>query len=64
MNIEPKQAAASLLAAHTDKRSPTRFARDWGIDGLADAYAVASEAIVENMLAKDAEDGIAAFLGR
>jgi len=31
---------------------------------LADAYAVASEAIVENMLAKDAEDGIAAFLGR
>ena len=48
MNIEPKQAAANLLAAHTDKRSPTRFAREWGIDGLADAYAVQA-ALVEQM---------------
>jgi 2-keto-4-pentenoate hydratase len=48
MNVDPRQAATNLLAAHNEKRSPTRFAREWGIDGLADAYAVQA-ALVEQM---------------
>ena len=31
---------------------------------LADAYRYASEVMVENMLARDAEEGIGAFLGK
>jgi hypothetical protein len=32
--------------------------------GLADAYRYASNVMVENMLARDAEEGIGAFLDR
>ena len=32
--------------------------------GLADAYAYTAEVMVENMLARDAEEGIGAFLGK
>jgi 2-keto-4-pentenoate hydratase len=49
MNIDPRQAAANLLIAHNEKRSPTRFAREWEFDGLADAYAVQA-ALVEQMI--------------
>ena len=49
MNIDAKQAAAHLLTAHLEKRSPTRFAREWDMNGLDDAYAVQS-ALVEQML--------------
>jgi 2-keto-4-pentenoate hydratase len=49
MNIDPRQAAAELLNAHLEKRSPTRFARDWEMNGLDDAYAVQG-ALVEQML--------------
>jgi len=49
MNIDRKQAAAQLLTAHQEKRSPTRFAGDWEMNGLDDAYAIQS-ALVEQML--------------
>jgi 2-keto-4-pentenoate hydratase len=49
MNLEYKQAAAHLLAAHLEMRSPTRFAGEWEMNGLADAYAVQA-ALVEQML--------------
>ena len=49
MNIDPSQAAAELLNAHLEKRSPTRFAREWEMNGLDDAYAV-QRALVEQML--------------
>jgi enoyl-CoA hydratase/carnithine racemase len=32
--------------------------------GLADAYAYASNTMVENMLARDAEEGIGAFIDK
>src|SRR5215472_16389108 len=48
MNIDYRQAAAHLLAAHLEKRSPTRFAREWQMSGLDDAYAVQA-ALVEQM---------------
>jgi enoyl-CoA hydratase/carnithine racemase len=39
------------------------FYEQVGLD-LADAYDVTSRAIVENMLAHDAEEGISAFFGK
>ena len=53
-------AAKSPLAVRLGKQS---FYAQAGLD-LADAYDVASRAIVENMLAHDAEEGISAFFGK
>lgn len=53
-------AAKSPLAVRLGKQS---FNRQAGLD-LAGAYEVATRAIVENMLAHDAEEGIAAFIGK
>src|SRR5690242_14137892 len=49
MNLDYKRAAEQLLTAHLEKRSPTRFARDWEMNGLEDAYQVQA-ALVEQML--------------
>src|SRR5689334_22713300 len=49
MNIDRKRAASELLIAHLEKRSPTRFAQQWDMRGLDDAYAVQGE-LVEQML--------------
>ena len=63
-------AAVDQCAATIAGKSPAALAlgkaavrRQMGMT-LADAYAVASQAIVENMLMQDAKDGIAAFFGR
>jgi enoyl-CoA hydratase/carnithine racemase len=53
-------AAKSPLALRIGKES---FYEQVGMN-LADAYEHASRAIVENMLARDAEEGIAAFFGK
>jgi len=53
-------AGKSPLALKLGKQS---FYRQAGLE-LADAYDVASRAIVENMLAHDAEEGISAFFGK
>lgn len=53
-------AKKSPLAVRLGKKS---FYEQVGLD-LADAYDVASRAIVENMLAHDAEEGISAFFGK
>lgn len=53
-------AAKSPLAVRLGKQS---FYRQAGLE-LVDAYDVASRAIVENMLAHDAEEGISAFFGK
>jgi 2-keto-4-pentenoate hydratase len=49
MNLDYQHAAAQLLAAHLEKRSPTRFAGEWAMNGLDDAYRVQA-ALVEQML--------------
>src|SRR5690349_14400195 len=49
MNIDRKRAASELLIAHLERRSPTRFAQQWDMRGLGDAYAVQAE-LVEQML--------------
>jgi len=53
-------AKKSPLAVRMGKKS---FYEQVGLD-LADAYDVTSRAIVENMLAHDAEEGISAFFGK
>jgi enoyl-CoA hydratase/carnithine racemase len=57
MGIADKIAAKSLLAVKLGKKA----VREQSGLALADAYACASRAIVENMLAPDAEEGISAF---
>jgi 2-keto-4-pentenoate hydratase len=48
MNIDRSRAASELLIAHLEKRSPTRFAAQWDMRGLDDAYGVQA-ALVEQM---------------
>jgi len=60
MAIAEKIAAKSPFAIRLGKKA----VREQAGMGLADAYASASRAIVENMLDSDAEEGIAAFFGK
>jgi enoyl-CoA hydratase/carnithine racemase len=63
-------AAVMALAAHIAGKSPLTVAigkeafYHQAELSLQDAYAYASEVMVRNMLARDAEEGIDAFLGR
>ena len=58
MALAQKIAAKSSLTLATGKRA---FYQQKEMD-LADAYIYAAEVMVENMLARDAEEGIAAFI--
>ncbi len=58
MALAGKIAAKSSLTVATGKRA---FYQQKEMD-LADAYIYAAEVMVENMLARDAEEGIAAFI--
>ena len=58
MELAGKIAAKSSLTVATGKRA---FYQQIEM-GLADAYTYAAELMVENMLARDAEEGIAAFV--
>jgi enoyl-CoA hydratase/carnithine racemase len=58
MALAQKIAAKSSLTVATGKRA---FYQQKEMD-LADAYIYAAEVMVENMLARDAEEGIAAFI--
>jgi enoyl-CoA hydratase/carnithine racemase len=60
MALAKKIAAKSSLTVATGKRA---FYQQKEMD-LAAAYNYASEIMVENMLARDAEEGIAAFIGK
>jgi enoyl-CoA hydratase/carnithine racemase len=53
-------AAKSPTAVRMGKKG---FYEQAGL-GLAEAYQSASSVMVENMLARDAEEGIAAFIGK
>jgi enoyl-CoA hydratase/carnithine racemase len=57
MALAAKIAAKSPYAIRLGKKA----VREQAGMGLADAYACASQAIVQNMLDSDAEEGIAAF---
>jgi enoyl-CoA hydratase/carnithine racemase len=57
-------AIARKIAAkstHTVRTGKTAFYRQADM-GLAEAYAYASEVMTENMMARDAEEGICAFI--
>ena len=58
MSVARKIAAKSSMTLATGKRA---FYQQRQMD-LADAYAYASDVMVENMLARDAEEGIGAFI--
>jgi enoyl-CoA hydratase/carnithine racemase len=58
LNLAQKVA---LKSAHTVKLGKTAFYRQAEM-GLADAYRYASEVMTENMMARDAEEGIGAFI--
>jgi enoyl-CoA hydratase/carnithine racemase len=58
--IELAQKVA-LKSAHTVKLGKTAFYRQAEMS-LADAYAYAAEVMTENMMARDAEEGICAFI--
>jgi enoyl-CoA hydratase/carnithine racemase len=63
---EEAMALARLIAAKsalTVKIGKEAFYRQLEM-GLADAYAYASQSMVENMLARDAEEGIGAFIDK
>jgi 2-keto-4-pentenoate hydratase len=47
MNIGYEEAARELLTAHREKRSPTRFAGQWQMNGLDDAYAVQAALVAQ-----------------
>jgi enoyl-CoA hydratase/carnithine racemase len=51
----------ALKSAHTVKLGKTAFYRQAEMS-LADAYAYAAEVMTENMMARDAEEGICAFI--
>jgi enoyl-CoA hydratase/carnithine racemase len=51
----------ALKSAHTVKLGKTAFYRQAEMS-LADAYAYAAEVMTENMMARDAEEGIGAFI--
>jgi enoyl-CoA hydratase/carnithine racemase len=51
----------ALKSAHTVKLGKTAFYRQVEM-GLAEAYRYASEVMTENMMARDAEEGIGAFI--
>jgi enoyl-CoA hydratase/carnithine racemase len=51
----------ALKSAHTVKIGKTAFYRQAEMN-LADAYKFASEVMIENMMARDAEEGICAFI--
>jgi len=59
-SLAARIASRSALAVQLGKRS---FHRQAGLP-LAEAYEVAAAAMVENLLAEDAAEGIGAFLGR
>ena len=58
LNLAQKVA---LKSAYTVKLGKTAFYRQAEM-GLADAYSYASEIMTENMMARDAEEGIGAFI--
>jgi enoyl-CoA hydratase/carnithine racemase len=64
---EEREAALSLAetvaskSSHTLKVGKEAFYRQIEM-GLAEAYAYASEVMTENMMARDAEEGICAFI--
>jgi enoyl-CoA hydratase/carnithine racemase len=58
LKLAEKIAAKSTLTVKTGKEAFYRQAEM----PLADAYKYASEVMVENMLARDAEEGISAFI--
>ncbi|HEU5017614.1 MAG TPA: enoyl-CoA hydratase [Pseudolabrys sp.] len=66
---EEREAALALArtvaskSAHTLKIGKEAFYRQLEM-GLADAYAYASEVMTENMMARDAEEGICAFIDK
>jgi enoyl-CoA hydratase/carnithine racemase len=64
--LDEAMAFAKKIAAkstHTVKIGKQAFYRQLEMT-LADAYRYASEVMVENMLARDAEEGIGAFIGK
>ena len=60
MALAERIASKSPLTLRTGKAA---FQRQLDMS-LPDAYAYAAEVMVENMLARDAEEGIGAFLGK
>jgi enoyl-CoA hydratase/carnithine racemase len=63
---EEAQKLARKIAqksSHVVRIGKEAFYRQLGLD-VADAYRLASEVMVENMMARDAEEGISAFIGK
>jgi enoyl-CoA hydratase/carnithine racemase len=60
MGLAQRIASRSALAVRTGKRA---FNRQLGLP-LPDAYEAAGAAMVENLLAEDAAEGIGAFIGK